>query len=507
MAYAEKRGNLWRARWRGPDGTLESKSGFRTRKSAEDHARDQEAAIRTGKYVDPRAGRITLTDWVNLWFPSLDLELNTLSTYRYAIEVHILPRFGDRVLSSLTTEEIALWEKETAARGYTRRTAREVRSTLITVLGDAVPRYLHANPAARRRGKGRKGQRRIELAERSEKTWATPFEALLFAERCAALSGSDRDFVLIITIAYTGMRWSEAMGFAPDGIHSDILNIAWKLYELDSRFYRGRPKDGSIRDADLPPFLSALLALYLRMNPPKKCSCRNPADPWCQGGSFVFLADAGGHLRRGNYATRTVRPAADGWYAERTGRYARPAMPVLADMSSPWPGTVLAAWPPAVPGVPYEPPVGRGVARLAGKDGSGKCPACGRTTLLRRDGLLINHKVGQERCAGSEAKPGDLAAVANWLPLCPGLTPHGLRHGHQTWMDELGIRYVLQSERMGHEVPGMRGVYSHITPAMRQELKDGLQGLWEESLRLRARYGHSSVGILDKLLTAMQEPT
>ena len=48
-------------------------------------------------------------------------------------------------------------------------------------------------------------------------------------------------------------------------------------------------------------------------------------------------------------------------------------------------------------------------------------------------------------------------AVASWLPLKPGLTVHGLRHGHQTWLDDLGVRCVLQSERMGHEVPGMRG--------------------------------------------------
>jgi hypothetical protein len=37
MAYAEKRGNLWRARWRGPGGTLESKPGFTSRKAAEDY--------------------------------------------------------------------------------------------------------------------------------------------------------------------------------------------------------------------------------------------------------------------------------------------------------------------------------------------------------------------------------------------------------------------------------------------------------------------------------------
>ena len=55
MSYAEKRGDLWRARWRGPSGTLESKPGFTTRKAAENYGRDQEAAIRTHTYVDPRA--------------------------------------------------------------------------------------------------------------------------------------------------------------------------------------------------------------------------------------------------------------------------------------------------------------------------------------------------------------------------------------------------------------------------------------------------------------------
>src|SRR6266568_4347048 len=109
MAYAERRGNLWRARWRRPDGTLESKPGFRTRKDAENYGRDQEAAIRSNTYVDPRAGRVTLTEWVNQWYPALDLELTTLSNYRYLIEVLILPVFGDRPLASLSPEEIASW--------------------------------------------------------------------------------------------------------------------------------------------------------------------------------------------------------------------------------------------------------------------------------------------------------------------------------------------------------------------------------------------------------------
>jgi hypothetical protein len=142
-----------------------------------------------------------------------------------------------------------------------------------------------------------------------------------------------------------------------------------------------------------------------------------------------------------------------------------------------------------------------GIPRLAGKDGSGRCPACGYTIQVRQDGSLIRHKMGGERCAGSGEWPGEPPRLANWLPLRRGQTPHGLRHGHQTWLDDLGVRYVLQSERMGHEVPGMRGVYSHITPRMRAELRDGLQELWEASLHERAQLAErSAVAVLDRIL-------
>jgi hypothetical protein len=136
----------------------------------------------------------------------LDLEPTTLSNYRYQIEVNILAEFGHRPLDSLTPEEIAAWEMQLTAEGnYSRRTARDARSTLATILNDAVPRYIQSNPAERKRGKGRKGLRRIAKRERAEKVWATPLQALLIAERCAALSGQDTDLVMNIYVAYTGV--------------------------------------------------------------------------------------------------------------------------------------------------------------------------------------------------------------------------------------------------------------------------------------------------------------
>jgi integrase len=74
----------------------------------------------------------------------------------------------------------------------------------------------------------------------------------------------------------------------------------------------------------------------------------------------------------------------------------------------------------------------------------------------------------------SGGPPADDPALAAWLPVRAGLTPHGFRHSHKTWMIEDRIPEILAETRLGHEVPGMRGLYSHVSDQMRQELKDKL---------------------------------
>jgi hypothetical protein len=52
-------------------------------------------------------------------------------------------------------------------------------------------------------------------------------------------------------------------------------------------------------------------------------------------------------------------------------------------------------------------------------------------------------------------------------------------------MDEDQIPDVLKSGRLGHGEPGMRGVYDHVSPAMRAELMAALQARWKDWLRQR----------------------
>jgi integrase len=59
-----------------------------------------------------------------------------------------------------------------------------------------------------------------------------------------------------------------------------------------------------------------------------------------------------------------------------------------------------------------------------------------------------------------------------------GMHFHDLRHTHKTWLIEDDIPEVAQAKRLGHRLPGVRGIYSHVTPAMTQRIVDALEQRW-----------------------------
>jgi hypothetical protein len=70
---------------------------------------------------------------------------------------------------------------------------------------------------------------------------------------------------------------------------------------------------------------------------------------------------------------------------------------------------------------------------------------------------------------------------------------------------EDGIPEILAEQRLGHQVPGMRGLYAHASQPMREKLTAALQARWDESLRQRAAIDpHSPVPLLDNLLASFR---
>ncbi|MEC3979890.1 tyrosine-type recombinase/integrase [Amycolatopsis sp. H20-H5] len=68
-------------------------------------------------------------------------------------------------------------------------------------------------------------------------------------------------------------------------------------------------------------------------------------------------------------------------------------------------------------------------------------------------------------------------------PVKPGLTFHGLRHSHKTWMIDDGIPEIAQALRLGHILEDqVQQTYSHVARAVEQRLLDALELRWEKAL-------------------------
>ena len=501
MGYAEKRSDYWRGRYKistGRYGTVSDATGqtirFRTKREAKKAADDEESKVRAGTWRDPAAGRLTFGAYVSRWYAGQDLAASTMQGYRLAIETHLLPEFENTPLGDILTADVEAWAKKERERDYAENSMKQWRSVLHLILADAVDEGLiPSNPASKRRGRGKRAGRSTDRGP--EKVITDPLGALLIAERAALLSGRDDEFVAVMLAFYTGMRWGEIVGLETQYARLGSVRIEHQLYELDTgELHRCPPKDDSYRTADIPPWLSKLVSDHIGRSAPQPCACH--------GLTYVFrgahaangaarrpgakladvarrakvstgtvsnvlnrpekvtedtrvrvekaMADLGfvrngvsgeqaAHWRRNGFATWLFQPAASGWYPKKAPQEARP-VPVLAD---PWPGI---------------PARGRGA--------SGRSEAC-------------------------------------WVPVAPGLTPHGLRHSHKTRMRGLGVPPKLMDERLGHMDGSVQANYDHITPEMRARLLDGLTAEWEASLDARAAMcQRSPVAVLDELLRA-----
>lgn len=88
----------------------------------------------------------------------------------------------------------------------------------------------------------------------------------------------------------------------------------------------------------------------------------------------------------------------------------------------------------------------------------------------------VNGRPPVERRQGTAGKEA-------WTPLMPGLSMDILRHTHDSWQDEIGVRPALAYEQAGHRRPGIKAVYQHPTVPMRVERLAGLQEIFERGMR------------------------
>lgn len=165
MAWAERKvspsGKVkWMGRYRDPSGRTRSARYHSTERAALAAARDQEAAIRGGRWIDPAAGTITFSDYFEKrWFPNRPGEINTrkmhLSNYR-ADNQGLRKRWGSHPVNKITRFEVQEWVNDMVAEGtLSAETIVKRYSTLQLVLAASRgvsaldDRLIPENPCAR----------------------------------------------------------------------------------------------------------------------------------------------------------------------------------------------------------------------------------------------------------------------------------------------------------------------------------------------------------------------
>jgi integrase len=94
-----------------------------------------------------------------------------------------------------------------------------------------------------------------------------------------------------------------------------------------------------------------------------------------------------------------------------------------------------------------------------------------RSTFIRR--------VLKPAVNGNEGRP---RSGVRTVPIRPGLTFHGLRHSHKTWLIAGGAPEIAQARRLGHHLPNrVTEVYSHVAPEVELRLINDLQRRWHEA--------------------------
>lgn len=152
MASIEKRTRggktVYLVRWRGPNGGQRSKQ-FATKRDARIHLTGVTSDIQTGVYVDPRAGRVTVAEWWDEWWPSnVHLARNSRDRDERSFKNHVKPAFGNMKLDRVERSAVREWITTLSESGLAPETVQKIHQTLRKLLQAAVEDgKLRVNPA------------------------------------------------------------------------------------------------------------------------------------------------------------------------------------------------------------------------------------------------------------------------------------------------------------------------------------------------------------------------
>jgi len=269
---------LYRVRYRTPDNRQTDKRGFRTKRDAEAFAASVEVSKLRGEYVAPSHARVTLGELGRAW---LDRQRGHLKPSSYVVmettwRMRVKPRWGNVALGDIRPTAVQQWVSDfgrgtSDSKPVGASVIRRTHYVFSSILADAVRDNLIArNPAA---------GVRLPRTTRKRPVYLTHQQVGALADAAGEYEG------LVLFLAYTGLRWGEAIG-----LHVRDLNMLRKRATISenavqsgTQIFVGTPKAHKRRNVPLPGFLLPYLA--------RQCEGKGRDE-------LLFPGDNGRHLKR-----------------------------------------------------------------------------------------------------------------------------------------------------------------------------------------------------------------
>ena len=273
--YKVKKGVKWIAKFNYADPATgeiktEYKRGFESKRDAKQYEEEfiekliEQPADQVKSETTPK--KRTFEDVFNEYLASHkreDMKESTLETKFNIFNNHIFPTFKDKLISDITDDDIAMWQKlkkeETQPDGkhYSDAYLRTIQSQFNSIINYAYSKgYIRQNPLADIKNMGIK-DKRVEFWS-TEEYERFAYEAMNYPEYYYAYE----------VLYWCGLREGEMLALTPGDIdfENKTISITKTYHRLKGRDIISTPKTASsVRTISIPNFLCDELKEYINM--------------------------------------------------------------------------------------------------------------------------------------------------------------------------------------------------------------------------------------------------
>ena len=239
---------LYRVRFRKPDRSSTSKRGFKGKREAQRYLSEQETAINKGHFIDELHSKTSLDTIAAPWLENKKGILKP-SSYRpmeSAWRIHVQPTWGKKQIGSIRHSEIQKWVSGLAEK-FSPTVVIRAHNILSAILEVAVrDRLISTNDA--------KG---IGLPKKNTKR-----KAYLSFEQVELLASKSKNYgPLVLTMAYTGLRWGEVTALRVQDYDAAKrrITVNENAVDVSGKIHVGKPKSHKSRSVPVAGFLVDML--------------------------------------------------------------------------------------------------------------------------------------------------------------------------------------------------------------------------------------------------------